>query len=215
MPILIFCYDAYCQWSFAFKETMMALNERYNNAFQIEVLSGGLIQPKKPVPIEVFATSLVAIEKEVIHKTGTKFGNDFLWHIHNPTESDWFPNSLTPAIALGIFKEVLPNKQVDFAIDLLIALQIEGRDLTDPEAYRHLLEKYSLDEPDFYSKLKSDYFAKKANNEFKLCKQLKANSFPSIYIQNNNGKLFFVHSGFASFDEVKDKLEGIINKTSS
>lgn len=207
MPILIFCYDAYCQWSFAFKETMMALNERYKNIFQIEVLSGGLLQPKEPTPIEIFAPSLVALEKEVVDNTGIKFGNDFLWHIYNPTESDWFPDSLTPAIALSIVKEILPTKQVNFATDLLIALQIEGRDLTDPEAYRHLVEKYSLDETDFYTKLKDEDFAKKATYEFELCKQLKANSFPSIYIQNNAEKLFFVHYGFANFEEVSAKID--------
>ena len=33
-----------------------------------------------------------------------------------------------------------------FATDLQYALNYEGRDLTDDEAYRHLLAKYSLDE---------------------------------------------------------------------
>ncbi len=54
-----------------------------------------------------------------------------------------------PAIALCIFKEQFPENQVEFAAQLQYALHFEGRDLTDKEAYRHLLEKMGIDPEDF------------------------------------------------------------------
>lgn len=210
MPILIFCIDAYCQWSFAFKDNMLKLHDSFKDYFQIEVLSGGLLQPVEPTSIEVIAPSLVEIENQVTQTTGIRFGTDFLWHLHNPQKSDWFPNSLMPATALCIFKEEFPLQQIAFANDVLIALQEEGRDLTDPEAYRHLVEKYGLNESDFYSKLKTEVYQQKAKKEFEICLQLKANAFPSIYIQNSKGKLFFVQSGWSNFYEIEEKIKSFL-----
>lgn len=210
MPILILCFDAYCQWSFAFKEVMLSIHQNYKDSLQIEVLSGGLLQPQEPTPIEFFAPSLQQIGNDVTLKTGVVFGKDFLWHIENPNQSDWFPNSLTPATALCIVKEDFPAIQIPFAVDSLIALQEEGRDLTDPEAYRHLIEKYQLTETDYYTKLKSKLYEEKAKAEFLLCQQLKANNFPSIYLQKEDGKLFFVHAGWGSFEEIRIKIDGLL-----
>ena len=61
-----------------------------------------------------------------------------------------------PAIALCIFKEYSPGKAVEIAADLQYALYYEGRDLTDKEAYRHLLPNYNIPEEAFYAKL--NYF---------------------------------------------------------
>lgn len=210
MPILIFCFDGYCGWSFAFKESMLALHEKYKNDVQIEVLSGGLLQPNEATDIEIFAPHLLQITQAVTQKTGIQFGSDYLWHLQNPKQSDWFPNSLMPATALCIFKEALPNQQIPFAVDILIALQEDARDLTDPEAYRHLLDKYQLDVADFFAKLKSKEYEEKAKAEFDLCLQLKANSFPSIYIQNEEGKLFFVQAGWGSLEDVTEKIDALV-----
>ncbi|MFX5956882.1 hypothetical protein ABTF01_21030, partial [Acinetobacter baumannii] len=83
-------------------------------------------------------------------------------HINNPELSDWYPNSEKPAIALCIFKEIYPDKQVQFAGDLQYALHFEGRDLTDNESYRHLLEKYSIQPEMFYEKLSSELYKEQA-----------------------------------------------------
>ena len=44
-----------------------------------------------------------------------------------------------PAIALCVFKDYHPENIVSVAADLHYSLNYEGRDLTDKEAYRHLL----------------------------------------------------------------------------
>ncbi|MFI2757184.1 hypothetical protein, partial [Streptococcus suis] len=88
------------------------------------------------------------------------------WHINNPDLSDWYPNSEKPAIALCIFKEIYPDQQVQFAGDLQYALHFEGRDLTDNESYRHLLEKYSIQPEMFYEKMSSEPYKEQAYYEF-------------------------------------------------
>jgi putative protein-disulfide isomerase len=139
--------------------------------------------------------------------TGIKFGDDFLWHTANPDKSDWVMNSEKPAIALCILKEIYPERQLEFAGDLQYALNYEGRDLDDDEAYRHLLEKYTISEDDFYTKLKSDEYKEKAYYEFALCKQLNVDSYPQVLIQLHSNKFYLITKSFSTYEEVKKGIE--------
>ena len=140
---IYYCYDAYCGWCYGFSPVMKKIAEAYKDEFEIEVLSGGMLIGEQVQPISKIAPYIQSAYKRVEELTGIKFGEDFLWHINNPEQSDWRMNSEKPAIALCIFKEYYPFRQLEFASDLQYALNYEGRDLDDKEAYRHLLEKYS------------------------------------------------------------------------
>ena len=209
-PILIYCYDAYCGWCYGFSPVMLEIAEEYRDQFDIEVLSGGMMIGEQKVPIEKIAPFIQGAYKRVEELTGRKFGEDFLWHINNPDKSDWVMNSEKPAIALSIFKELFPDKQLAFASDLQYALNYEGRDLDDDEAYRHLLEKYQIHVETFYSKLKSEEYKEKAYYEFALCKQLSVDSFPQVLLQLNENKFYLIAKGFTSYDDLKERIEAIL-----
>ena len=147
--------------------------------------------------------------KVVEERTGIRFGEDFLWHIFNPDKSDWFPDSEKSAIALCIFKEYYHDKQVAFASDLQYALNFEGRDLTDDEAYRHLLAKYDIPAEEFYSKLKDESYKEKAQYEFALCRQLQVTGFPTVLIQMSETKFWLLARGYTDYDTVKQRLESV------
>ena len=182
----------------------------YSDKLSFEVLSGGMILPSEPTPIGRSAEYISKAYKTVEARTGIKFGEDYLWHIFHPEESDWFPNSEKPAIALCVFKEYYPDQQVQFASDLQYALHYEGRDLTDNEAYRHLLEKYNIPDKEFYSKLGAEEYKEKAYYEFALAKQLKVSGFPTVFVQENESKFFVVARGFTEYENLKASVDGVL-----
>lgn len=191
---------------------MLAIAEEYKDRFDIEVLSGGMMIGENTAPIEKIAPFIQGAYKRVEELSGIKFGEDFLWHINNPDKSDWVMNSEKPAIALSIFKELFPDKQLAFASDLQYALNYEGRDLDDDEAYRHLLEKYQIHAETFYSKLKSEDYKEKAYYEFSLCKQLQVSGFPQVLLQLSDAKFYLVAQGFTSYEEVDQRLKAILKE---
>ena len=119
-------------------------------------------------------------------------------------------NSEKPAIALCIFKEYYPERQLEFATDLQYALNYEGRDLDDDEAYRHLLEKYSIQPEAFYSKLKSEEYKEAAYYEFALMKQLQVNGYPTVFIQVDELKFIMVARGYTDYEDVRGRIENIL-----
>src|SRR5438270_708258 len=169
---IIYCYDAYCGWCYGFSKVMKQLEKDYRDKHEFEVLSGGMIFEESPRHISAISSYIQNAYKVVEERTGIKFGEDFLWHIFHPGESDWYPESTKPAIALCILKEYFPDKAVLLASEIQYALNFEGRDLTDDEAYRHLLIKYQISEEEFYRKLRSEEYREKAYYEFALVKQL-------------------------------------------
>ncbi|MBA4257985.1 MAG: DsbA family protein [Chitinophaga sp.] len=205
-PILFYCYDAYCGWCYGFSPIMTQIANQFPH-LQIEVLSGGMILPEEPVHISATAGYIQSAYKTVEEYAGVTFGPDYLWHINNPDLSDWYPNSEKPAIALSIFKEIYPEKQVEFASDLQKALHFEGRDLTDDEAYKHLLEKYSIQPELFYERLKSEEYKEKANYEFALVKQLQVTGYPCVLLQESETKFHLLARGYTPYADLKARLD--------
>lgn len=209
---LIYCYDAYCGWCYGFSDVIKQLDATIGQTIPIEVLSGGMLLPSAPLPISTIAAVILENYERVEAYTGVKFGTDFLWHVQHPELSDWFPNSLQPAIALCIVKEKTPEKSVAFATDIEYALNYEGRDLTDLEAYRHLLNKYELSPEVFFDKMQDPVYEEKARYEFQLCKQLQVTSFPVLMLQVNSSKFFLLAKGYTPYETVMTRLDTILNE---
>ncbi len=211
-PTLIYCYDAYCGWCYGFSPVIKSIAAAYKDVLEVEVLSGGMMTGEETMPIEKIGPFIQSSYKRVEELTGIKFGEDFLWHVFNPQQSDWVMNSEKPAIALCIFKEYYPKRQLDFATDLQYALNYEGRDLDDDEAYRHLLEKYSIQPEAFYLKLKSEEYKEAAYYEFALCKQLQVTGFPTVFIQTAELKFMMVARGYTDPVSLEERIENVLKE---
>ncbi|MEO5650873.1 MAG: DsbA family protein [Ginsengibacter sp.] len=212
MTTLIYCYDAYCGWCYGFSEVIKKINSEYKNKLEFEVLSGGMILPEEPVSISATAKYIEQEYKRVEELTNAKFGEDYLWHLQHPDQSDWFPHSEKPAIALCVFKDYYPDQQVSFAADLQYALHFEGRDLTDDEAYRLLLYKYNIPAEEFYEKLNDEEYKEQAYYEFALCKQLKVTAFPAAFIQLSDVKFYMVVQGYTDFETLNARIQNVLNE---
>jgi len=209
-PTLIYCYDAYCGWCYGFSPVISRISNEYSQQFRTEVLSGGMILSEKPAHIEVMASYIRDAYKTVEEYTGIQFGADFLWHIFNPDQSDWFPDSEKPAIAMCIFKEIYPSRQVEFVSDLQYALNFEGRDLCDNEAYRHLLEKYELNADEFYEKLASETYKDKAHYEFAQVKHLQVTGYPTVLLQMSPSKFYLLARGYTNYESLRERIEKVL-----
>lgn len=210
MKTLLYCYDAYCGWCYGFSEVIKKIYSEFKDKLEFEVLSGGMILPEEPVAIGASAKYIESAYKRVEEITGAKFGEDYLWHIKHPDASDWFPHSEKPAIALCVFKDYYPEQQVSFAADLQYALHFEGRDLTDDESYRLLLDKYNIPAEEFYEKLADADYKEHAYYEFALCKQLKVTGFPAVFIQLSETKFYKVAEGYTDFESLNERIQNVL-----
>jgi putative protein-disulfide isomerase len=209
-PEVFYCYDAWCGWCYGFSPVMKQIADEFAEILTFEVLSGGMMISDKPKHIGVLADYIKSAYKTVEDYSGIRFGQDYLWHVNNPDKSDWFPDSEKPAVAMSIFKEYYPGKQIAFAAELQYALHFEGRDLTDDEAYRHLLGKYNIPDEDFYAKLKSSEYKEKAHYEFTLCKQLQVTGFPTVLLRASELKFYLLARGYTDPETMRTRINSVL-----
>lgn len=209
---LVYCYDVYCGWCYGFSPVVQKIAAKFEQELEVVVLSGGMVLPEEPRSIAVTAPFIREAYKVVEDHTGVRFGPDYLWHIFNPEESDWFPHSLKPAIALCILKAHFPEKALDFAADLQHALNFEGRDLTDDAAYLHLLPRYGLEEESFFENLHSEVYEDLARQEFSMVRQLKVESYPALLVRASEQKFFLAAKGYTSYEVLEERLRNILNQ---
>jgi putative protein-disulfide isomerase len=210
-PTIWYCYDVYCGWCYGFSPVISQVAKDYEDRLAFDVLSGGMILPEEPTHFAPMAKYIQKAYKRVEELTGIKFGQDFLWHVFNPDLTDWYPDSTKSAIALCVFKDYYPDKAIFFARDLQFALNYEGRDLTDDEAYRHLLPKWNIPEDKFYSKLKDEEYREKAYYEFALVKQLQVTGFPAVLMQVSDAKFYLLASGYTDYETLKIRIEKVLS----
>lgn len=209
-PSVYYCYDAYCGWCYGFSPVIKKLSEEWKQQIGFEVLSGGMIPKEMARPVSAIAGYIKEAYKTVEERTGIRFGPDYLWHIFNPDQSDWIQHSEKSAAALCIFKEIHPDRQVEFAADLQYALHFEGRDLTDDEAYRHLLYKYGIPDDSFYPLLNSEAYLEKARYEYALCKQLQVTGFPQVLIRTSDAQFYLLAKGYTDYETLNSRVSAVM-----
>jgi len=207
---IYYCFDALCGWCYGFSSVIKKLAEDYKHKLAVEVLSGGMIMPDNAQPIGAMAAYISEGYKNIEKLTGAKFGEDYLWHIFNPDKSDWVLNSEMPAVAFAILREQNKERVVELAADLQYAHFVEGRDLTDGEAYRHLLPKYGMEAEEFYAKLKSEEFLDKAYYDFALVKQLQVTGYPAVLLQVSDSKFYLISRGYTPYDTLVERVEKVL-----
>lgn len=211
-PVIIYCYDAYCGWCYGFSPIIKKIAEDYKNTLDFETLSGGMIPKESKQPIGKMAGYILGAYKTVEEMTGICFGEDYLWHLRNPALSDWFPESEKPAIALAVFREFYPERTIEFAADLQYGLHYEGRDLTDDEAYRHLLEKYEIPAETFYEKMHQEEYREKAYYDFSLIRQLQVTGFPAVLMQTGDLKFYLLSKGYTDYETLKGRIDQVLGE---
>lgn len=211
-PAFYYCYDAWCGWCYGFSPVIRELASAWQTRYPFEVLSGGMILPNTPRHISASAGYILSAYRQVEARTGIRFGADYLWHVEHPDLSDWYPDSLKPAVAMCIFREIFPDQQVAFAADLQDALHAQGRDLTDNEAYRHLLEKYGIEPGLFYQKMKEDVYEEQARYDFALCRQLQVTGFPTLLLRVEDTRFYLLSRGYSDLPTVQARTEKVLKE---
>ena len=148
MKILYF-WDAYCGWCYGFDKIFTKFYENHTDV-EIEIISGGLFIGDNSKRIKEYGYFQEG-NKKISEMYNVEFGEKYNEVLE---EGEMVLNSVHPAIAMDMVKELIPNSQIlHFAYDVQCKFFIEGKSLSDVQTYVELCEKYGLDSYDFALKL--------------------------------------------------------------
>jgi len=148
MKILYF-WDAYCGWCYGFDKIFTKFYENHTD-LEIEIISGGLFFGDNSKKIKEYGYFQEG-NKKISEMYNVEFGEKYNKVLE---EGEMILNSLHPAIAMDVVKELIPNSKIlHFAYDVQCKFFIEGKSLSEVQTYVELSEKYNIDSSDLALKL--------------------------------------------------------------
>ena len=209
-PRIIYVYDALCGWCFGFKQNILRLHGEYASSFTFEVLSGNMVPLENKQDIGVMASYIAGAYKRVEEMTGCTFGEGYLYHIFNPSESDLELSSEMPGLALTALKQIKPEKAFEFAGALQNKMMVDGKDLANDAVYFELAKEFDLDPIPFVESLHTEDIRDLTHAEYAMVKQLGITGFPCVLVQTDERKLYMVARGYTHYNDLKLRIDKVI-----
>jgi len=211
-PKVIYVYDALCGWCYGFSPVIKSIYERYQDRFDFEVISGGMMLGNKTGPIEVIAPYIKSAYHTVEATTGISFGEGFLKQVDR---GEMILDSEKPAIGLSVFKSYYPDKAVLFAHDIQDCINFEGKEPNDEDMYRYVAVNFGIDPDEFIYKMHEEHYKQAAYYDFALAKQLQVTGFPAAFIQSADNHFYMIAKGYTPLQDLEARIEKVweeINK---
>ncbi|MBC7914422.1 MAG: DsbA family protein [Pyrinomonadaceae bacterium] len=209
---IIYVFDALCSWCYGFSPVIKTLFETYQDKFEFEVISGGMILGDRAGPIGEVASYINSSYKNIESTTGIKFGKAFLTHLEKGAMRF---SSEKPAIALSVFKSFQPERAVVFAHDLQQSIYFDGKDPNHNELYRYLAVNFGIDPDEFEKKLMFEEYHNAAYYDFALAKQLQVESYPAVLLQESESKFYLLAKGYTDFETLGLRITNILEEITS
>lgn len=210
---ITYYFDSLCGWCFGFTDVMDQLFQKYEHEIEFEVVSGGLFVGERVGRINDIAPYVKAgAYLSVEERTGVKFGKQFL--VNGLQKNEIEMNSLFPAIALSIVKDLSPSHAMRYASTLLKAIYIDGMSTDYLAMYGEYAEKVGANISNFERKMKIEKYRLKAREDFSTATTQGVRGFPTL-IFTVQGNSIPLSSGYSEFDVIDEKIQLLLRSRNS
>lgn len=211
---LIYIYDAYCPWCYAFTPIVKQLYDNYHHSFEFEILSGGMMVDDqiKTMGGANESEELRKTYQRIEQRTGAQFGETFFERIR---DEKTMMNSEIPAKALAVFRELTTSHSpIDFVHQMLNSLFLEGGNPNNLNFYKKLATHFDLNPELFANKMEMEHSQQQARYDFVLAKQLQATAFPRLFLQTSDTSFHLISKGYSEYDRIVQIIDQITSDKS-
>ncbi len=113
-------------------------------------------------------------------------------------------DSEIPSRALVTINKIAPHLSIPFAIALLKARYIYGKDFNLDATYAELIADFEIDEKQFFTVFRSEDLRHATQDAYKRAASY-ASSYPTMLIEKD-GQLYFLEKGYASYNELRSRV---------
>jgi len=178
---LIYIHDPMCSWCYGFKPVLEYLHKELKGIIEIKYLLGGLAKDNDQPMTEAMQNHIIENWKK-IEKTipGIKFNYDF-W-------SKCIARRSTYPSCRAILATIKQN--INLENDMLKLIQqayyLEARNPSDYNVLYELSKKLNINHKQFISDIHSDEINNQLMSQIQQCRDIGADSFPSLYLNIDN-----------------------------
>jgi putative protein-disulfide isomerase len=201
---IIYAFDGYCGWCWGISATVQKLAENFSDRFDFEAVCGGLMVGDRIGPLGAFGDYIERAIPQVEELTGTIFSEAHRKLLKN---RNTMQDSRVPAAAfMWILDHADAAKSIWLAEQILSLNFHEGADLSLPDSYSNLFQKYQLDLEPFREAYSSEASYASVEAHFEATRAMGAEAFPTI-IYAREGQFFPLCEGFQKYENLAEALD--------
>ena len=198
---IVYVADPMCSWCYGFSDTIRALADQFSGRMDVWPLMGGLragnTQPMSKQDRAYIREAWGNVEAA----SGKPFDYDFF-------KMPNFVYDTEPACrAIVTMRYMHPEKTLDFLAFISRSFYAQGYNITDPQILISLAGKFGVDQERFARGIKLPDLATATRQDFEIAKALGVQGFPTLLAGNDDIGYTMMHSGFTTYDAIKDQFE--------
>lgn len=205
MPEIIYAFDGYCGWCWGMAANILKLKENFSDRFRFSAISGGLMIGNRIGPLGDFAAYIEKAQPRVEQMTGCVFSEAHKALVRDRTTMQ---DSRVPAAAFAVIVAANPSADtIQLAHEILSLNFKDGADISKPESFAALLQKYGVDAASFATSLKEGKLYAAAEKQFDESRDVYgADAFPTI-VYGRDGQYFPLAQGYQAYENLAHALD--------
>lgn len=200
MNRLIYIADPMCSWCHGFSPVLTQVIDHYKDQLPFSMIMGGL-RPGGHEPWDQKMKDFLRHHwEEVANKSGQPFSYGLL-------EQENFKYDTEPSCrAVCVVRDMDADKAFPFFKAIQHAFYYLNNDPNELAFYEPLCEQLAIDKDQFTKLFNSSEYQQRTAADFKQSQNMGIRSFPSLVLaKGESGQM--VARGYATFDQVKDRIE--------
>ena len=202
---VLYIMDPLCGWCYGFSNVMQQFEEKYKDTYDFQVIPGGMITGERVAPVSEMANYILGAYKRVEDTAGVTFGEPYLDLLRAGTE---ISNSEPPCRAMHTFREMHPEKIIDFTHELQLAIFRDGKSCNDNNTYKELATSFGLNGDEFVAAMNTEEIKYGTQQDFQWVQGAGISGFPCLVIQLE-GKYYMIAQGYKPLEAIEEVLQNV------
>ncbi|MDR6198086.1 DsbA family protein [Siphonobacter sp. SORGH_AS_0500] len=204
---IIYVMDPICGWCYGNIDNTVRLFEDFKEQVEFEVLPGGMWSGANTrIQSTAMMNYFLKHDASITHHTGVLFGSAYLDFIKN--RHDVVLDSEIPSKAIVTVSMIAPNQIMPFAVEVLKARFLHGKDYNLDSTYIEILAKLQINENQFLNFFKTNEFKQMTQDVFKKAASY-ARSYPTMLAEKDD-QLYLLEQGYLPYEELKARVVSLL-----
>ena len=206
---IIYVGDPMCSWCWGISPMLIQLRDHYQKEeIGYRIVVGGL----RPGGGDVWDQKMKDFLKEhwghVTEMSGQPFGYKLM-------EKEEFNYDTEPSCRAVVAARLLVQaKEMEFFEAIQRKFYVESEDPTSPNFYASICDAFDVNYGEFLSRFESPAVRQETEKEFSLNRQWGVKGYPSVILMHQD-QLFLLANGYATFDQMRERIQHILQKESA
>lgn len=203
-PVLIYVGDPMCSWCYGFAPEIAKVTDELKDECDVQLVMGGL-RPYNTETMADLGAFLGEHWDEVAKRSSVEFNHEILG------DKSFVYDTEPPARAVVAIRSMNDDVEFEFFKSIQVAFYRDNKNTNEVDTYLDILPA-GIDKDAFKDLFESPAMKEAVKADYALASTLGVRGFPATLLKVN-GQLYQTSNGYATADELINRIEVILKKT--